>query len=462
MCTKPSNMSCYSITDNNILRSLSSCSNVVFICEKCIAKSKSKNIRLSSDNRLSSDSRLSPDVIRRSSAPSLDITTQLPEARDSIVSSQNSSSQIDKLFEIIANKLNGIENKINNIEKVSNEIMSDESKKTKTNTTATYTTISEENQTLDNIYKLLLKTADNINKLHTSDNERESLQKITSLLDKNRINSAAKKQTNLLDWSLQDSYLNTASDDSAGRQSLMVKQSVDDDVLQILKSSDETTWYTLDIIIKHLKEHGVKLDSLLSSGKSERESVGCDDNFSLKSPLIDAIRESSNDSISFIPIDTQTENSALNALHTLDSLVNSHDSDIDNAQSSSPDTGNPSTMNKRSKEAMSHLNTTKNVPETLKSHAQKRLSPNSSGGWSKNTNRESTSQNATDSHNAELFDAELFDNVPRSEVINLFLNDAGQSELNSFVIGSSNVPDSASSLIEESSKTSNSSRKEEK
>lgn len=144
---------------------------------------------------------------------------------------------------------------------------------------------------------------------------------------------------------------NNASCEAAGRPSLQVKQSVDDDVLKILKSSDETTWFTLDVIIKKLDEHTKKLGSLLFFNTNIDKIVSPSErNLDMVSPLVEAIRETS-----VISIDN-------------DSLVESNHHTV-----CSVSTGNPDNMEKH-KEAMTQQNINKNVPESLK-NTQKRQMP---------------------------------------------------------------------------------------
>lgn len=320
-CAKESNMGCFSITDTSVLKVIASSLNVVFICDKCsdkIVKSQSKNNRLSSDNHLSADT-----SVRRLSAPSLEKSAVSSQAENPNVSNQNTTQNIEIFFEMITNKLSIIENKI---DEVSNKTYIDLSTEiSRQETTTTHTQISDENNTIDNIYEVLLKASDAIGKLHTAENEKENLQKITNLIDK-KISSAPKKHANLLDWSLHDSYIGNIADDIAGRPSLTVKQSIDDDVLKILKNSDETTWFTLDLIIKKLNENGVKIDSLLLSEEAGYKSVQrgdkTDNKVSLESPLIEAIRITSNDSVSDLSDSINCPNHV--TIHDDDITIHSH------------------------------------------------------------------------------------------------------------------------------------------
>lgn len=239
-----------------------------------------------------------------------------------------------------------------------------------------------DNTVLDNIYKILLKTTDSINKLHTLENEKESFLKLTSLIEKKFNNHISpdtpRKQLNLLDWSMQDPH-NNASIEAAGRPSLLVKQSVDDDVLKILKNSDETTWFTLDLILKKLNDHTQKLDLLLHSNNDDDDIINTtvrETNFI--SPLVEAIRntanESSNQNNDEIFNETITKNNSIieidnNSIHTMSPKQK---------RSSSSATGEPVAMDKR-KEAMAQTNHQKIVPETLKQTQKRQNTPSLSG-----------------------------------------------------------------------------------
>lgn len=457
-CLKAFNMNCFLITDNMILKTISAKSNVVFICGKCsdkIVKLRSDNNRLSSGNRLSVDSSV------RKSAPSLESTPKTPEPLNSTVSNQNFLSQITNFFETITNKLSQIENKIDKSEESQVVSLSPNSTH-ETTTTTNYTASSYDNNTLDNIYKVVLKASDSINKLHTVENEKESIQKITNLIDKKLSSSTLlKKQTNLLDWSLHDSYINNVSDESNGHPSVLVKQSVDDDILKILKSSEETTWFTLDLILKKINENSAKLDSLLitdcSEGQTGQEVEELNVESSSHSPLIEAIYKTSNDSLLITHdnlnssdstvirddtsiSDSQIEKSALNALHTLDTHTNSSIADEVYANSQSSTTGNPATMSKRSEEAMTHQNKSQNVPESSKNISQKREIPNSFSGWpgiwSDNnivtiTGSQPDTQNDRVSPPSTIHtnNSPIHTPIAHSDFVNLLLNDASDTEL---------------------------------
>lgn len=225
---------------------------------------------------------------------------------------------------------------------------------------------------MDNMYSILLKSSDKLNTIHTTYDEKSNLsillKKLEDLRTPNTHNadngnstlnhllekalnkatlSTPNKQHSLLDWSMVDPFDNT-SNEAAGRPSVMLKQSIDDDVLKILKSSDETTWFTLDIIIKKLNEQSQMLDTLVTAVNSNSSSLSSDIN-GASSPLVEAIRTTSCE-----------QNNSYTASST-------HPSNFSSM-------GNSEIMDKQ-KEAMSQ--SSNNIfPETFKSNMQKRQKPN--------------------------------------------------------------------------------------
>lgn len=128
---------------------------------------------------------------------------------------------------------------------------------------------------LDNIYSLVIKLNDQSQKLHTADNEKDSLRNLISSIEKLMKNDTAKKTDNINvskinDWSMHFDSNSTMSI-SEGRPSLVVQQSLDNDVLTIIKNSESRTWDALDLIIKRMNDQSSKLDSLLLLTKSEQD-----------------------------------------------------------------------------------------------------------------------------------------------------------------------------------------------
>lgn len=134
---------------------------------------------------------------------------------------------------------------------------------------------------LNNIYSLIIKSSDKIQKLHTADHEKDSIRILTSLIEKGMENNTSKNIINkkadninaskLNDWSMHfDS--NSSMSFSDARPSLVVQQSVDNDILAIIKNSESRTWDALDLILKRMNEQSGKLDSLLHLANAEFDS----------------------------------------------------------------------------------------------------------------------------------------------------------------------------------------------
>lgn len=131
---------------------------------------------------------------------------------------------------------------------------------------------SSENSKMESIFKMTIKIDDKIDKLHTTNAAKSNLQQIISAIDKNTsasffpINKSNNLRNNghnnslLENWSMQNDSLDESSNIFAGRPSLMVKQTVDDDILEILKNSDQTTWDSIDLLSREIKTQNTKLD----------------------------------------------------------------------------------------------------------------------------------------------------------------------------------------------------------
>lgn len=238
---------------------------------------------------------------------------------------------------------------------------------------------------LNNMYSLTIKSHDKIQKLHTIDNEKDSLKILTSSMEKIK-NDQPKKTDNinlskLNDWSMHFDTMNCSLNTSEGRPSLVVQQSLDSDVLSILRNAESRTWDTLDIIMKKLNDQSTKIDSLLLQNKTENvleTSVALDmcKNFHIASPLVNTIDL---DTTVAQLVSLDIDDASIQQINIADSLT---DSLIEAPQS----TWNPNTTEKPTKEAIAHENyneneneITQNVPESSKTNGQKSQSTIPSG-----------------------------------------------------------------------------------
>lgn len=500
-CSKPSNMSCFSIIDNSVLKLLSSSSNLVFLCGKCSDKVKQmrqKSMRLSSDISTS-----------RSPAPSNVRTPELNQNSNHKNEAQKHILQLlTPLFDSINGKLTKIENDLNETNTKANTHTAQVGNTTITNNT---------NNPIDNeLYKNL---NDNITNLHAKIDSRLPSNFNKALLDQKseftaKLDLLANKleilkpngaqliagntkvlstpigklsKSNPLDWSMNFN------------QSHCISQHDNVDLYPLLAGFERNTWASLD----HLKEKIIENNDLIQSIKSTF-------NYDTQ-PKLTISSASNSDSALVNAIHSDVVHDIYkkceNIEHKIDTLVENCCSN----EGCKLMAENPSVMSKRIKEAMIPKNS-KNVPETLKNQAQKRLSPNLSDcrltyqhantidtnknlnlnlndydGWISDRRVEELALDALETldtidggnmlnpttHNAHtgvIVDVDasfasgrrstaqndnsfIHTSLPQSELANCFLNDVADSELNVNIFHPAPVPSSISSLRENNTET---------
>lgn len=383
LCDANFNSKCFGIKELSIVASIQSNKYVSFICDKCLDKtSKSKLSRRSNCKQITtpssgskSNSILCTDKRYQNKAAPDDVSTQsfisIDESSVTNVCTNNGISnnkdetidlKLSKLFE----KLNSLESLVGNISN---------------NSTATAANVS-----IDNIFKLVLKIDDKINKLHNIDNEKSSLQQIFSRIDSKNLNQTpvhprtlsirdATFNHSVSNWSMQNDSIEEIPDVFAGRPSVLIKQTIDDDIVEILKNSDKITWETLDFLTKEIKLQNEKLDTLIQSKYDKSISP-------MESPLVQSVLDSN------ISMDNSNSTPNLILQQTNENYVDifapmsAQDHQPTTSQITLESTGNFVDVNKP-KEAMTHNfeNVIKVVPESLKPNVkQKRLMPNSPVG----------------------------------------------------------------------------------
>lgn len=212
-CNQKFYIKCFGVDHQLLLKLNSSDSCVRFVCGNCLVKQKRKSLSTPINESISED-----------------------------------SHQLNKNIEDLLRLMQTPENCYQN-----NRIVNDNKE--------------DNNIAIDNIYKLLLKTTDKINEIHTKDNESKSLSTIVNLIDKkledfkNMMTATNHGDNDLFDnskianWSMQHENINFTPV-TKGRNSILVKQTVDNDILEILRNSDKTNWDTLDAIRKELRSQG--------------------------------------------------------------------------------------------------------------------------------------------------------------------------------------------------------------
>lgn len=357
-CEKAFNLKCFDIVSNPCIKLLSSDQNGFFFCGNCHDKIMKLKVK---DKNESRKSRNSLNSRKRDTISSMD-KTEVPANPSNGANYSNSNSnnvmnvvnnKFDKL-ELISNDLN---QKLDFISGILNKFSSNDSNIHETNLN---------NVTIENIFKQVLKLDDKVNRLHTADDEKKNMQVILSTLDNkanihtsnnsksNNIQSLLNPALNISsieNWSIHNGSVDEFSQNFAGRPSLTVQQTVNDDIMDILKSSEQTTWQTLDYLTKEIRLQNEKIDTLLQRTDEKTTST-----LSLKSPLVESIlnlNESLGDKINL----------------SCSSPVNSGAFSV-----TDPSTGNFVDMKNLRKEAIAQNNSNKpnDVPETIKINEEKK------------------------------------------------------------------------------------------
>lgn len=274
------NLRCYNLTSQPLIDAIRSTPNAVFLCNSCRAKVLSnRSGRQSNGNRLSNSSCTSSSHSAPSVAENKDYMTKADYA-NLLKLHDNLNGQMNSINEI-ANKMHDHLNatqsmNANNTQHTSNArdpVNDDDSKSTKT--------------TIENIFKLMLKFESKIESIHTTSDEKKSIQQIMNAFEHKHTNGTTTKPTNaalnhstLENWSMINNE--SLNESSLGRPSVLIRQTIDDDIMDVLKSSDRITWDTLDLLNKAMEKQNEKLDSILLH-------IGIGNN-SISSPLVDSIR----------------------------------------------------------------------------------------------------------------------------------------------------------------------------
>lgn len=145
--------------------------------------------------------------------------------------------------------------------------------------------------TIENIFKLMLKFQSKIESVHTANDEKNSMQQLMSAFENRHATTTTKPMNAALSHSLLDNWtmgnndsVNESMLGAVGQTSVLIRQSVDDDIMEVLKNSDRITWDTLDLLHKTIDKQNGKLDSILSH-------MGIASN-QISSPLVDSIHMS--------------------------------------------------------------------------------------------------------------------------------------------------------------------------
>lgn len=295
-CCEKFYVKCFGVDHQFLPRLNSSESCIRFVCGNCLLKSKRQSI--------STPAIVSTPPITIASTPVSGAPVSGAAHRDILI------DKIDSLINLMERHTKSIDSQNESEIKPVNTILNDDVSSRSINST-----------TLDNIYKIILKSSDKIDKLHSIENENSSMQKIMNFIDKKITVPLANKNgyfdntdmTNKVhNWSVIEDSVNKSITEFAGRPSLLIKQSIDDDILDILKRSEATTWGTLDILLKKanefsfkLDEHNLKIDEqniqimefLRNFDDHNKPAVNAGEPYNLRSALFETINPTLSDSL---------------------------------------------------------------------------------------------------------------------------------------------------------------------
>lgn len=149
----------------------------------------------------------------------------------------------------------------------------------------------------ENCNKLLVdsaKTTHSLSKVATVDQLKSSTSNICSSIEKTVKSKPTPGNSNALDWSVLNDSL-SADDATNGRPSILIRQSIDDSIVDMLKNSDSTTWKSLDLLFEKLQEQSDRVnDNVNSIGDDIRLLTtkienSLKNNMTVRSPLMDSI-----------------------------------------------------------------------------------------------------------------------------------------------------------------------------
>lgn len=331
-------------------------------------------------------SRLSDISTGRLTAPSIEKNDNPQKPAKSDAATQNNKpdllTQLKPFLDLITEKLTKIENDC--IKSNSNTIPNEIQDKTITKTASLSPNNDLCSKLVENISQLHAKIDSrlpkNFNKV-LSDHKTEITVKLDSLdlkldgckpgnsraknIASNYVSTPVSKPTksNPLDWTM------------LFNQSSCVSQTDNMDLYPLLTGFEQNTWASLD----HLKDKIIENNELILSIRSTLSS--------LDQPSTTSASHSntaSNDSALVNAINSDIvhdiRNKCENIENKVDKLIEYNDTMKEASSVTSPITGNPTTMSMQ-KEAMTHNNNSQIAPEKSKQMKQKRLSPDSSGGW---------------------------------------------------------------------------------
>lgn len=284
-CIKKFNPKCF-----NINIQLKDTDNIVFLCGKCIStfKEYSKNRKSTSRNSFNSQ------ITSKNAQPLLHLNNIAVQPNN-----QCESNNVTILNDIDT-RLNAILDKLTSLNKNS---IAEKAEKIDIN-------ISKLTSTIDNTYNLLSKVDCKMNKMSTSEEIKSATKNIcgsfaeyTETLNKN-LNSGTSNELfthnnhdSLIDWSMKiDSSINT----DLRRHSIIQNCTIGDNILDVIRNHEQTTWESIDTLNRNLSAIGNDLTNKIDSNTSTLNQLctlsngNGGENFHVMEKLKDAIAQLNN------------------------------------------------------------------------------------------------------------------------------------------------------------------------
>lgn len=359
-CIKKFNPKCF-----NINIQLKDSDNIVFLCCKCISSFKEYSKNRKSTSRNSFNSQIASKN-----------TQSLLHLNNTAVQQPNNQSETNNLAILndIDTRLNAILGKLTSL---NDNSIAEKSENIDTK-------ISKLTSTIDNTYNLLSKVDCKMNKMSTSEEIKSATKNIcgsfaeyTEALNQN-LNSATSNElfthNSIIDWSMRaDNSINM----DFRRHSIVQNCSIGDNIVEIIKSHEKSTWESIDELNKKLTTIGNDLNNKIdtnTSKLSELHSLTIDgygsENFHVMEKPKDAIAQLNNNietAETFkskqkrqmpTPSDVELESTAILNVNDSDSTTPIHT--IDSGQASGNETSH-STLSKKYKIQNNQVNNIKSL-----------------------------------------------------------------------------------------------------
>lgn len=339
-CSERFFMKFFGIVDMSIQTKLKSVdSHIQFVCGKCLAEGK--------------PSKSQKPTTRRSSSGAL----------------SEDNNQMSQDIKMILDKLTSMSNTQNN----KTSAMNDPNPSDMNTQKYTMEKIDQIQASLDQIHQISITNSTKIDALPNANQFKDATANICKSVDNKlkEISNAINRDNNesilldnhVLDWMMRNDSLSL---DCSGRPSIVVKQSIDDNIMDVLKNSEEATWKSIDSLRDLIADQNHLLVSIqnnfLNTAKTDSNPTLTESVHQTQS--IDALKQA---------IENQHS--------TLMEIKQKMDAEAMLNERQSVISGNLAATKDGEKEAMTQNNrkTKSKVPEKPKT-TQKRQSPTSLGG----------------------------------------------------------------------------------